>query len=302
MLLSHDKALLTAGAAEYSGLHILVTRYNLRTKDDISSEEKKRWLDDRLPLFRDFCLPSVLAQTKTPDLWILGFDGETRDLVEPVLDAVKEHSWIIPAWQRRIGNSYEHWSRAVRRELRPRLPTSLSHVALTRLDNDDALGRTYIEQVAGYSRKVATNRPDLEEFWILFPLGADYVKKRCFFNVYPGNAFPTVVTRRRIILKKERFFVDHSTLLSGDYTVFLPVTSAPMWLRNIHGGAILNSRSGQARLAFVPTRAALRQFGLDRDTLEKGRRGGWRASVRRLLRRVSRPLRSSSGSGAAAES
>jgi len=295
MLLSHDPSLIARGDAQYTALHILVTRYNLRTGRDISRAEKQRWLEGRLPLFQDFCLPSVLAQTKRPDLWILGFDGEEPELVEPVLDTVKEYSWIVPAWQKKNGNFYESWGRSIRREIRPHLHDALSHVALTRMDNDDSLGRTFIEEVAGYSRTVSTNRPDLDEFWILFPLGADYVNKRCFLHVYPSNAFPTVVRKRRKLLKRERFFVDHSTLLSGNYTVFLPVTTAPMWLRNVHEGTILNSRARRARFALVPTRAALRQFGLDRDSLEKRRPDGWKTSVRRFLKSVGGPLRSGIG-------
>ena len=292
MLLSHDITLSASGDGKYVPLYVLVTRYNLPMRGELSRAEKQRWLDSRLRLFRDFCLTSVLAQTKKPDLWILGLDVDERDLVEPVLDTIKGHPWMVPAWVGQTGSSKKGWSSAIRGEIRARFHDAVSHVALTRLDSDDALGRTYMQQVAEYSRMVARNRPELNEFWIAFPLGVDYFNRRCYLHIYPGNAFQTVVLRRSEVRKRERFFVDHSTLLSGDYTVFLPATPVPMWLRNIHEGTILNARGREARLALVPTRRALRGFGLDPETLEKLQPSGWRAYRDRVLTPARARLRS----------
>src|SRR5215204_3128119 len=76
---------------------VVATRYNLalkhfRAKAGISQDaDHQRWLDERLKLFTTFCLPSMLNQKRRPHLWLLGMDGESRDAVAPVLDAIKDH-------------------------------------------------------------------------------------------------------------------------------------------------------------------------------------------------------------------
>ncbi len=296
MLLVHDNTLrLPDAAPALPALHVLLTRYNLPIRGfqakvgNTGRAERQRWLDARLPLFRSFCLPSVLAQTRRPDLWLLGFDGESRDAVAPVIDAVEGHSWIVPVWQDESGDPIALWTSAVKREVSVRLQSGHSHVIATRLDNDDALQRTYSKHVHGYASLVAHSRPELQEFWITFPFGIDYLDKSCFLRVYPENAFQSLVMTRTRFVEKARLMGVHSSVLRKGYTVFPAVTTSPMWLRNIHGGNVMSARNRRAKFALVPTDKVLRQFGLNRDALEN--RHAWRAPAQRLLLRLLKRFR-----------
>src|SRR5688500_7922876 len=128
MLLVHDHTLnLPDAAAKLPAVHVLLTRYKLpipglRAREGISDRvERQRWLEARLPLFTSCCLPSVLAQTKRPDLWLLGFDGHSRDAVAPVIEAVKGYSWIVPVWQDEANDPFASWFFGIRREVLGRL-------------------------------------------------------------------------------------------------------------------------------------------------------------------------------------
>jgi hypothetical protein len=200
MLLIHDRALASRESdLSLSALHVLITRYNLPIRDfqakvgATSAAERKRWLEARLPIFKSFCLPSVVGQAKRPDLWLLGFDVGSKDALAPVLDAIKEHSWIVPVWQGTAGDGHPTWSAGIRSETLRRLDHGHTHIIMSRLDNDDAIDRTYFEYIARYASIVTSARPDLVEFWLMFPFGVDFVQSRCFLRLYPGSAFQSIV-------------------------------------------------------------------------------------------------------------
>jgi hypothetical protein len=291
MLLTHDNSLLSPdGAPKLPALQVLLTRYNLpipgfQAKVGVANRaERQRWLDARLPLFRSFCLPSVLAQTKRPDLWLLGFDGASRDAVAPVIDSIKVHSWIVPVWQDESGDPISSWFSAIKREVSLLLQSDHSHIIFTRLDNDDALELTFSKHVYEHACVVSHSRPELQEYWITFPFGVDYFNKRCFLHFYPENAFQSIVMTRARFVERPRIMGTHSSVLRKGFTVFQSVTRCPMWLRNIHGGNVTSARSGRAKLALVPTHRVLRQFGLDRNTLENVH--AWSAPAQRFLVRL----------------
>lgn len=275
---------------------VLMTRYNLalpgfRDRAGISNPaEHRRWLDTRLKLFKSFCLPSVLGQTMRPDLWVLGFDGDDREAVEPVIDAVKDHSWIIPAWQERHGDAHEPVAKCFAREVLPRVKPEHSHVMLTRVDNDDALCREFLSYASLYARAVCARNPALDDFWISFPFGADYFEQRCWVWMQPGNPFLTRVQTRDRFLDRQVYWIVHTKVLSPDYPLFQPLTTEPMWLRNFHGGNVKPVRWG-GRLRFVPTREALEVFGVRLRELEEIRPLSWRLGPQRAARRVAKRVR-----------
>jgi Putative rhamnosyl transferase len=264
------------GAAMQSAFHVVVTRYNLaipdfRARVGISSpSDSQRWLDTRLRLFKSFCLPSMLNQTTPPHLWILGFDGESRDAVAPVLEAVKDHPWIVPAWQKKIRRSgYEDYKGAFVREILLHLTSAHSHVILTRLDSDDSLGRGFLNYVSRYSSAVCDSYADISDFWIFFPMGADYFKHRCWLYVYPGNQFSSRVLTREAFLTESFIFRDHSAVTSPYDTVFLPITTEPVWLHTRHGGNVGSGRPGDTRrIRLGPTPIVLEQFGVKQSGLK----------------------------------
>ena len=302
MGLCPDQVLRPGGTAILSAFRVLMTRYNLalpgfRTRANISNPaEHRRWLDRRLQLFLGFCLPSVVHQAMRPDVWLLGFDGDDREIVEPVLEAVKDRPWIVPAWQQRVGESHEPMGDCFSREILARLTNDHSHVILTRLDSDDSLARNFLLYTWQYSATVTARNPDIADFWVSFPFGTDYDERRCWVWMYPGNPFLSRVQTRERFLKKQKFWIPHTKVLEPRHNLFQPITTEPMWLRSFHGGQVGGRtlpRAGRIRL--VPTREVLRNFGVKLKYLGELRpaSASWSEAARLVARRFAKRLRRS---------
>lgn len=286
---------------DVSAYQVVLTRYNLRSgpvRRATRAQERKRrrWLDTRFKLFTTFCLPSMINQTRRPDIWLIAFDGESREAVQPVLDAIKDHPWIVPAWQRPVDGIFEDLGAVSSREILARLPPGKTQLITTRLDNDDAVNKHFLEHVRCYAASVLHYEPDLSDFWVVFPIGADYFKARCRFYVSSNNAFCTrvqpVATLSENLETVHAF--QHARLFLSGCKVFLPMTTDPMWIRNFHGGNLsLVSMADRRNFTASATRTVLRQCGI---RIEQEPKPVWpnlfertpegRRSRRRLAKRV----------------
>ncbi len=290
---------------DLSAYQVVLTRYNLRSgqvKTAARAEERKRrrWLETRLELFTTFCLPSMVNQPRRPDVWLIAFDGESPEAVQPVLEAIKEHPWIVPAWQRAVDGIFEDIGAISSREILARLPPGDTRLITTRLDNDDAVNRHFLEHVRSYAASVLHYEPGSDDFWLVFPIGADYFNRRCRFYVSPNNAFCTRVQSVASLseyLETVHAF-QHARLFLSGCKVFLPMTTDPMWIRNFHGGnASFASFTDRRNFTAAATRTVLRQCGIH---IERESKPIWpnlfertpegRRSRRRLARRVLRSV------------
>ena len=64
--------------------HYLITRFNLKNPKWKFTKNNElllndQWMDERMALFADFCLPSVVAQTNKNFKWLLYFDTDTSE-------------------------------------------------------------------------------------------------------------------------------------------------------------------------------------------------------------------------------
>ncbi len=117
--------------------HWIFTRFN-RLDDNITIynnpqiKDADEWMDHRCKLFNEITLPSVMCQTETNFKWLLSFAEETP---KPITDfyASFPHVKII----------YEY----PRTWLRKQPFKDGEWIATGRLDNDDHISPTFIEQV-----------------------------------------------------------------------------------------------------------------------------------------------------------
>jgi N-acetylglucosaminyl-diphospho-decaprenol L-rhamnosyltransferase len=123
--------------------HLLLTKYNSRISDDPTFRPglDERWLGERLELFARWPLPSIRRQSTPPDGWLLFLDADT-----PVdhLDALHE----LVGKDAEIVLSQEHLTGQMIGEIiNDRLPPGPSVLLTTRLDSDDALAVSHLQQV-----------------------------------------------------------------------------------------------------------------------------------------------------------
>ena len=125
-------------------IHLVATRYNVSIYSESGAEQRlgcdpDRWMRDRFMLFSNFTLPSLRGQTCQDFRWFVFIDpatpSEFRSQLEdaatafPSMEIVPQHESVLRFLQREISSSR-------------------ADVAITsRIDNDDAWDRDYVESV-----------------------------------------------------------------------------------------------------------------------------------------------------------
>lgn len=127
--------------------HYLITRFNLRNpKWNVTKNNEqlltKEWMDERIELFSNFCLPSVVAQKNQNFKWLLYFDNSTDFEHQKRMEEIcKPYPFIeifyIDGMPSLIGSIKEYLHKNCKSE----------YLITSRIDNDDAISCNFIEQV-----------------------------------------------------------------------------------------------------------------------------------------------------------
>jgi hypothetical protein len=119
--------------------HVILTRFNVRIEQ--SAQPSTEWLEDRFSLFERFCLPSVQAQTCGNFVWVIFCDP---DIPSRYHDRIREYA----RWEKLRPIYFRHqFEQGMVRAAVAELARGLTHLITTRLDNDDAICRTFVESV-----------------------------------------------------------------------------------------------------------------------------------------------------------
>ncbi len=127
--------------------HFILTRFNLRLwrQDKNGSAVRTReWLEDRFELFEKYCLPSIESQTCKDFEWIILFDSKTPEVYRKRIAAsLARCPQLVPVFvEPEEGRSFRKtFLSAVLQRLDGR------RVITTYLDNDDALGIHFVEDL-----------------------------------------------------------------------------------------------------------------------------------------------------------
>jgi len=257
-------------------MRVVLTRFNLvlegfREVGGIAEDAAfVAWLERRIQLFQTICLRSLSMQSLLPDAWLLGFDAERREAVAPVLDAIAPYPWIIPVWQEvrngRHMNARGLFADAIASLVKPGCEWIIS----SRVDNDDGLSRIFVEAAADYAAAVVAARPTINDFWLSFPLGAQFSEGNLRLMPQNNNAFLTRVERVGALPGGKV-----GTVLQGNHghvfakpDVFTAMTRYPMWLQVVHGTNVSNRMNERLQVLADPE-IELRRFGLKKRALDR---------------------------------
>ena len=117
--------------------HFILTKFNLHiyhTKGEANLGGE--WLDHRFEIFNRFCYPSVMNQACTDFEWLVLFDEKTDAKYKTV---IKQYRGFTPAFVRGI--------QGIKGIIEGHLKEPVDYLITSRLDNDDALARSYVECV-----------------------------------------------------------------------------------------------------------------------------------------------------------
>ena len=155
--------------------HVILTRFNVKIEQ--APPASPDWLEHRFSLFERFCLPSVQAQTCTDFDWIVFCDPDIPPMFKERLHGYPR---LRPIYFRNVFD--QGMVQAAVSEMAP----GYSHLITTRLDNDDAIGRTFVECVQSTFRG--------QEFEFLnFTNGYIWEDGRVWSGRHASNAFISLV-------------------------------------------------------------------------------------------------------------
>jgi len=211
--------------------HALMTRFNVRFARSPSSSAlalSDQWLSERVALFEDYCLASVLTQTEYPDVWLILLDKDTPEHIReraaswgaayPFIRPVFIDAFDIPVAVRVVQDN---------------VPRNCEWLVTSRLDSDDAIHPRFFEVLRA---NVVEGRRE----FLNVPSGLIIAAGKCFRKAIKANPFISFSEPRS---NPQTIWAEQHGLLGS----IAPVRQ--MWLRDgwiqiIHGGNLSNTVRG----------------------------------------------------------
>ncbi|WP_229734128.1 glycosyltransferase [Flavobacterium orientale] len=128
--------------------HYLVTRFNLKNKKwDVTKNNESlltdQWMEHRMELFENYCLPSVVSQTNNNFKWLLFFDISTSTIFQKrILDIAQENKFIKCFFI----DGMENFQDAIK-EFIAKDAKEIPYIITSRIDNDDCVSKFYIDEI-----------------------------------------------------------------------------------------------------------------------------------------------------------
>lgn len=214
--------------------HLVITRLTIKL---FYSDFAPQWLEERLRLFRTYCVPSMAEQTNREYEWIILCDEAT----DPgFIDEVEHCRSLVP--QLRIVKTSKERDVHIPDALGPLIRPDTEALITTRLDGDDSFHAETIAVIQAYEEAFAES---LNRTWVLdFPLGYRYDERnrRLYEVFWMYSPFATLFEKLRPGKRFLNVYRNHHRL-----HLFSPAhfdLSIPGWLQVIHGRA--EERSGTA--------------------------------------------------------
>lgn len=126
--------------------HYLITRFNLKNPNwDVTKNNEEllndAWMEDRMWLFENFCLPSVTSQTNQNFTWLLYLDTTTSEKYKTkIFDLTSGIENVKVFFINGMNEFYPQIQKTITDNTKPYLIT-------TRIDNDDVISRFFIDEV-----------------------------------------------------------------------------------------------------------------------------------------------------------
>lgn len=220
--------------------YVLVTRYNMHINAysrNSTSDERRQWALDRLPLFKKFCCPSVSSQDRDVEFkWVILADSEdiiVKDLLEEAVSHIPYA--IVYACERDI-DPQDNIRAAIRQAVKD---STSEFIATFRLDCDDAISRFFFKNIDIYLRSIPLTDTIWPTFALSFPFGVQIAGTQKYALNFPANPFIGLVDR----LSDEMNHIyryNHGYIYNDVRLLFLH-TRCPMWAQVVHGANLMNS-------------------------------------------------------------
>ena len=234
--------------------HFFLTKFNVRSFQDLRPGCEPEWLERRLNLFDQYCFPSVAHQSNQNFQWLVFFDLDTP---EPFKQRIANyvHQWknFIPVYLD-CPLPYGQFPDQVRAVVRDYIPADCEYLITTWLDNDDAIHKDYVQMIQDNF-----NQQDGETLNFIF--GYPLAEGKLYFDFEVANHFISLI---------EKYTPDaFNTCLCRPHKELYEVCQSakkilckPAWIEVVHGSNYMNVYRRGFR---VPTGAILDDFSIQSE-------------------------------------
>lgn len=207
--------------------HLIFTRFNIQYEEKDNTGIQPEWLEERLRLFEQYCLPSIIRQSCKDFTWILlGDIRTTKEYKKRINNYALQVPQIRTYWIGYQNDGYHAVYKMIGQEFAKNKDVFIS----TRLDNDDIFSPNYIEYVQNLANKGI-------EGIISFPIG-----RQTFIKDNKSYKIRFVQNHSTSRIEKSGFetimIFDHTQVTMDQIHLF--ETEEPMWEEIVHGGNMLN--------------------------------------------------------------
>ena len=123
--------------------HLIITRFNIRIDRDSEYVLTDEWMRARLSLFEQYCLPSVIAQTCHDFTWLVLMSKDTATAFRQRMAVLSQKCPMMRILDVQPTTDLSTFYQ----QLVQQYARDVDYLLTTRLDNDDMLARTYVEDV-----------------------------------------------------------------------------------------------------------------------------------------------------------
>lgn len=128
--------------------HYLITRFNLRNPNwDVTKNQEEvltdQWMEHRMQLFENYCLPSVQAQSNQNFIWLIYFDITTPETFKNKIEALLKP---FPNFKPRFIAGMTAFYPSIKADVIAS-SAEVPYLITSRIDNDDCIHRDYINTI-----------------------------------------------------------------------------------------------------------------------------------------------------------
>lgn len=223
--------------------HIVITRMTVK---QFYEDFSQQWLEERLRLFRQYCVPGMERQTVGDYVWLILCDESTdRDFI----DGIQQCASAVP--QLRVASTSRARDVGVPRAVAPSIEADTELLVTTRLDGDDSFHVGMIATVQNYIDTFI--RSSNRRLVLDFPRGYQYDEpnRRLYASHWMNSPFASLFEKldpKNRKLGPGRWFrnvYQNHNKLHLRTRVHYDV-SIPGWIQLIHGRADGSELSGTA--------------------------------------------------------
>lgn len=229
--------------------HFVITRFNVRVNAAALADE---WLRHRLHYFKTVCCQAMAKQTNRNFRWLVLFDSMRSPWFDEQVSVLSASGLFEPIWIEGTFTGEAVASVVAERSTAPWLIT-------TRVDNDDAIARDYVELVQSHFAK--------QEFeFVNFQRGVQLTESgELFHRADPSSPFLSLIEKRSRALPATVYVWAHSEVEKN--AKLRQINSHPMWLQMIHSRNVSN----QVRGVRADPRIVSRYFDIDQPATAMSR-------------------------------